>query len=127
VLVKLTLGNMNEPRGVGEKGGVLTRGEGSSVVIDYLCSQAGERNATISCFYFDFAAQNEQPPTRVLGSILKQLVFGLEEIPEEITKAYKGRKNAVGGQAPQISDILNMLQTTSARKRAFICIDALDE
>jgi len=92
-----------------------------------LCGQAGERNATISCFYFDFAAQKEQPPTRVLGSILKQLVFGLEEIPEEITKAYKGRKNAIGGQAPQISDILNMLQTTSARKRAFICIDALDE
>jgi len=36
------------------------------------------------------------------------------------------RKNA-SGQGPQMSKILKMLETTSARKRAFICIDALDE
>jgi len=63
----------------------------------------------------------------ILGSLLKQLVFGLEEIPEEISEAYQDRKNAIGGQGLQISDILNMLQITAARKRAFICIDALDE
>jgi len=106
---------------------VLTRGGCSSVVVDHLCSQARGQNATIACFYFDFASQNEQPPTRFLGSLLKQMVFGLEEIPEEISKAYEDRKHAVGGQGLQISDILNMLQTTSTRKRAFICIDALDE
>jgi len=106
---------------------VLIGGEGSSVVVDYLCSQATGQNATIACFYFDFASQNEQLPTRFLGSLLKQIVFGLEEIPKEILKAYEDRKNAVGGQGLQISDILNMLQTTSAGKRAFICIDALDE
>jgi len=97
------------------------------VVVDHLCSQARGQNATIACFYFDFASQNEQPPTRFLGSLLKQMVFGLEEIPEEISKAYEDRRNAVGGQGLQISDILSMLQTTSAGKRAFICIDALDE
>jgi len=97
------------------------------VVVDHLCSQARGQNATIACFYFDFASQNEQPPTRFLGSLLKQMVFGLEEMPEEISKAYEDRKHAVGGQGLQISDILNMLQTTSTRKRAFICIDALDE
>jgi len=106
---------------------MLTKGEGSSGVVDYLCGQAGERNTTISCFYFNFAEQKEQPQTRILGSILKQLVFGLEEIPEEISKTFKDRKNAVGGQAPQISDILNMLHATCTRKRAFICIDAVDE
>ena len=63
----------------------------------------------------------------MLGSLLKQLVFGLEEIPDEISEAYKGRKNAIGGQGPQISKILKMLETTSAKKRAFICIDAIDE
>ena len=63
----------------------------------------------------------------MLGSLLKQLVFGLEEVPEEISEAYKDRKNAIGGQGPQISKILKMLETTSARKPAFICIDALDE
>jgi len=55
------------------------------------------------------------------------MVFGLGEIPEDILKAYEDRKNAVGGQGLQICDILKMLQTTSTRKRAFICIDALDE
>ena len=110
-----------------ERRQVLTSGDASSVVIDNLCDQAKGINATVACFYFDFAAQNEQSPVSVLGSLLKQLVFGLEEIPEEISDAYKDRKNAIGGQGPQISNILKMLQTTSARRRAFICIDALDE
>jgi len=99
----------------------------SSIVIDNLCSRARGRNTTIACFYFDFASQKKQSPAGVLGSLLKQLVFGLEEIPEEISEAYRDRKNAIGGQGPQISDILKMLQISSTRKRAFICIDALDE
>jgi len=97
------------------------------VVVDHLCNQVRGQNATITCFYFDFASQNEQSPTRFLGSLLKQMVFGLEGVPEEISKAYEDRRNAVGGQGLQISDILNMLQTTSARKRSVICIDAIDE
>jgi len=117
----------NEPLRMEEKGQVLTTHDASSVVIDNLCNQARGQNATVACFYFDFAAQNEQSPTTTLSCPLKQLVFGLEEIPEEISKAYKDRKNAIGGQGPQVSNILKMLQTTSARRRAFICIDALDE
>ena len=106
---------------------MLTSRNGSSVVIDNLCNQAREQNATVACFYFDFADQNEQSPASMLGSLLKQLVFGLEEIPDEISEAYKDRRNSIGGQRPQISDILRMLQTMSTRKRAFICIDAIDE
>jgi len=97
------------------------------MVIDSLCDQARGQNATVACFYFDFAAPNKQSPANILGSLLKQLVFGLDEIPEEISEAYKDRKNAIGGQGLQISKILKMLETTSARKRTFICIDALDE
>ena len=110
-----------------EKGQSLTSRNISSVVIDSLCNQARGQNATVACFYFDFAAQNEQSLVSMLGSLLKQLIFGLEEIPEEISKAYNDRKNAIGGQGPQISDILNMLQATTSGKRVFICIDALDE
>ena len=106
---------------------MLTCPDFSSVIIDSLCSQARGNNATVACFYFDFAAQNEQSLANMLGSLVKQLVFGLDEIPEEISKAYEERKNAIGGQGPQISNILKMLQTISSRKRTFICIDALDE
>ena len=106
---------------------MLTSCDISSLVIDDLCNQARIQDATVACFYFDFAAEKEQSPVGILGSLLKQLVFGLEEIPEEVLKAYKDRKNAIGGQGLQISNILQMLQTASARKRTFICIDAIDE
>ena len=97
------------------------------MVIDNLCIQARGQNATVACFYFDFADQNEQSPASMLSSLLKQLVFGLEEIPEEILEAYEEGKKAIGGQGLQVPNILKMLQTTSSKRRMFICIDALDE
>ena len=106
---------------------MLTSHDVSSVVIDNLCNQARGQIATVACFYFDFAAQTEQSPASMLGSLLRQLVFGLEEIPEEILEAYEERKKAIGGQGPQIPNILNMLQVVFSRRRTFICIDALDE
>jgi len=112
---------------VEEKGRVLINCYVSSLVIDNLCVQARGQNAIVACFYFDSAAQNEQTPASILGCLLKQLVFGLKDIPEELSKAYEDQKNAIGGQGPQISDILEMLQLTSTRKRTFICIDAVDE
>ena len=110
-----------------EKWDVLTNGDFSSLVIDSLCDQAGGLDTTVACFYFNFATQKEQSPASMLGSLLRQLVFGLEDTPEEVLRAYKDRKNAIGGQGPRISAILKMLQTTSSKKRAFICIDGLDE
>jgi len=106
---------------------ILINNDASSLVIDNLCDQTGGDNATVACFYFDFATRKEQSPVIMLGSLLKQLVFGLEEIPEEISRAYKDRKNAIGGQGPQISTILKMLRDTCSKKRAFICIDGVDE
>jgi len=96
-------------------------------VIDRLCDWAGRQNATVACFYFDFAAQKEQPPTSVLGALLKQVVGGLEEVPVEIAKAYQDQKKVIGGRRPQLPDIVKMLQIIASRKSTFICIDALDE
>ena len=63
----------------------------------------------------------------MLGSLLIQVVGGLGEVPEEIAKAYEDQKKVIGGRAPQLPDIIKMLQTTSSGKPTFICIDALDE
>ena len=120
-------GNKPEHRGMEERGQVLTSRDVSSLVIDNLCDEAGEQNATVSCFYFDFAAQKEQSTTNILGALLKQLVCGLEETPEDISRTYRDQRSAVGGRGPLLSDIVKMLQTTSSKKRTFICIDALDE
>ena len=43
----------------------------SSLVIDTLCKQAVDEKATVACFYFDFAAQEEQSLAAILGSLLK--------------------------------------------------------
>ena len=110
-----------------EEGQVLTGHDVSSLVIDSLCNQAGGQNIAVACFYFDFAAQKEQSPTNTLGSLLKQIVSGLEEVPEEILGAYEAQKKVLGGRGPLLADIVEMLQTTSSKKRTFICIDALDE
>ena len=96
-------------------------------MIDTLCDQDGEQNATVACFYFDFAAQNDQSPTIAMGALLKQVVSGLEEIPEEISRTYQKQKKALGGRGPRLLDTVKMLQTTSSKERTFICIDALDE
>jgi len=109
------------------KGQVLTSCDVSSLVIDTLCDQAEEQNFAVACFYFDFAAQKEQSLTSVLGALLKQVVSGLSEVPEEIARAYGNQKKVIGGRGPRLSDVVRILQTTSSEKRTFICIDALDE
>ena len=63
----------------------------------------------------------------MLRTLLKQLVAGLREIPAEIVKAYEDQKNSIGGRRPRLLNTVKMLQTTSSKKRTFICIDALDE
>ena len=106
---------------------MLTSHDISSLVIDNLCNQAKGQNVAVTCFYFDFAAQKEQSPTSMLGSLLKQVVGGMEGVPVEIAEAYEDQKKVIGGRGPGLSDIVNMLQITSSEKRTFICIDALDE
>ena len=106
---------------------MLTSRGVSSLVIDNLCNQARGQNIAVACFYFDFAAQKEQSPTSMLGALLKQVVGGLGGVPVEIAEAYEDQKKVIGGRGPGLSDIVNMLQTTSPENRTFICIDALDE
>ena len=96
-------------------------------MIDNLCNQARGRNVAVACFYFDFAAQKEHSTTNTLGALLKQVVSGLEKVPEEIVREYEDQKKVIGGRGPPLPDIVKMLQTTSSEKRTFICIDAMDE
>jgi len=106
---------------------VLTGHNVSSLVVDKLCDQARGQNTAVACFYFDFAARKEQPPTSMLGSLLKQVVGGMERIPDEISQAFQEQKKVIGGRGPQLPDIVKMLETVASSLRTFICIDALDE
>ena len=99
----------------------------SSLVIDTLCKQAVDESATVGCFYFDFATQEEQSLATILGSVLKQVVGGLNEIPQPIVKAFQDRGRVIGGQRLALAEIVEFLQAISSAQRTFICIDALDE
>jgi len=124
-LARPLLGNNDEPRGIEMR--VLTSCFVSSLVIDSLCERAGGQNVAVACFYFDFAVQQEQSSTGVLGALLKQLAVGLGELPEEMAQAYEAQKSFIGGRRLQHTDTVKMLQTVTSKKRTFICIDALDE
>jgi len=106
---------------------VLTCSGTSSLVIDKLCDTAGERNVAVSCFYVDFAAREEQTPTNILGSLLKQIVGGLEKVPDEISQTFQDYKKMIGGRGLRVAEIVKMLQTVASLKPTFICVDALDE
>jgi len=106
---------------------VLTSLDTSSLVVDRLSERARGQNVAITCFYFDFAARKEQTATSILGSLLKQIVSGMEKVPEEISRAFRDQKMAVGGCGPRLADIVKMLQAITSSQPTFICIDALDE
>ena len=96
-------------------------------MVDKLCDEARERDAAVTCFYFDFAARKEQSATSMFGSLVKQMVGGMERIPEQISKTFKEQKKVIGGRAPQLVDIVKMIQAIASSQPTFICIDALDE
>ena len=99
----------------------------SSLVVDTLCKQALGENAAVACFYFDFAAQEEQSPAIILGSVLRQVVSGLSEVPERLIKAFRDREKVIDGQALALPEIVEFLQDISSSRCTSICIDALDE
>ena len=99
----------------------------SSLVVDRLSDQAKRQNIAVTCFYFDFAARKEQSATSILGSLLKQIVSGMERILEGMLRAFKNQKEAIGGCGPQLVDIVKLLQALTSSQPTFICIDALDE
>ena len=99
----------------------------SSLVVDALYKQAAEEDTAVACFYLDSAAQKEQSPAAILGSVLKQIVDGLDQVPERIAKAFRNKGKTSGGQRLALAEIVEFLQDISSSRRTFICIDALDE
>ena len=99
----------------------------SSLVVDKLCDEAVKEDTAVVCFYFDFAARNEQSPVNMLGSLLRQLVSGPGGMTEVVAQCFHEERRVIGGRGLQVAGILKMFQTVTATKRIFICVDALDE
>ena len=127
VLARHLSGNRSDSRGREEIASVLTGRDVSSLVVDRLCDQARGQNTAVTCLYFDFAARKEQSATSMLGSLLRQVVGGMETVPEEISQAFQEQKMAIGGRGPQLPDLVKMLQAITSSVPTFVCVDALDE
>ena len=106
---------------------MLTDHHVSSLVVDRLCDQRRGQNTVVTCFYLDFAARKEQSVVSILGSLLRQVVGGMEEVPEEIEQAFEEQKKSIGGRGLRLPDIVTMLQAITSSLRTFVCIDAWDE
>jgi len=69
-----------------------------------------------------------QSASAVLGSVLRQVVGALAEIPSGVQQAFERAKKQADGcglRLPQILDTL--IKFLPSLDRAFICVDALDE
>ena len=99
----------------------------SSLVVDRLCDKAKEQNIAVACFYVDFAAREEQSPTNMLGSLLKQIVGGMDRIPDEMSRTFQDHKKVIGGRGLRVPEIVKLLQDFTSLQPTFICIDAVDE
>ena len=107
---------------------LLKHGNKSSLVIDTLCDAFDGDNVVVACIYFDFHEHKEQSATSVSAALLKQLVAGVEPIPEEIKEAFDRAKRKVDGRTLRLPEIHKMLiKSVSSLRRGFICMDALDE
>ena len=106
---------------------MLTSHDVSSLVVDRLCDQRRGQNTAVTCFYLDFAARKEQSVASILGSLLRQVVGGMEKVPEEIMRAFQEQGMSIGGRGPRLPDIVKMLQTITSELHTFVCIDAWDE
>ena len=99
----------------------------SSLVVDTLCDRARGQDIAVTCFYFDFAAEKEQTLGNMLGALLKQVVGGLEKVPEEFMQEFDEQKKVIGGRNLRLDQIVKMLVAVTSLKPTFICIDAVDE
>ncbi|RPB22621.1 hypothetical protein L211DRAFT_761327, partial [Terfezia boudieri ATCC MYA-4762] len=97
----------------------------SSVVIDELYSQFHKYPSIgIACLYADYKDQNNQILVHILGIFLRQLVQ--ETVPKELIEMLVKIKRK--GKKVEMEDILALLRIRLQQlKRAFICIDAVDE
>ena len=106
---------------------LLTSFHCSSLVVDTLCDRAREHDIAVTCFYSDFAAGKDQTPGNMLGALLKQVVGGLDKIPEEVIQKFDEQKKVIGGRSLRLDQIVKMLVAVTSLKPTFICVDAMDE
>ena len=100
----------------------------SSIVIDDLHSQLNQySNIGVACLYADYKDQINQTLVHILGSFLHQfLTTSQQPIPDEVVQRLQDIRRQ--RKVVETEHILALLKIRLHQfKRAFICIDAVDE
>ena len=63
--------------------------------------------------------RKEQSVASILGSLLRQIVGGMERVPEGILRAFEEQKKVIGGRELRLLDIVKMLQTITSSLPTF--------
>ena len=101
----------------------------SSLVVDRFLRYTNDRiNPRIGVihFYFDYKYQSKQKAEDVIRSLLKQSVYELDSILEEVKSAYQQASEK--GQQPNIKALIDLFIACSRKfAQIFIFLDAYDE
>jgi Cdc6-like AAA superfamily ATPase len=99
----------------------------TSIIVENLLAKfRNDSSIGIAYLYCNFRRQQEQEPTDMLMSLLKQLIQERPSIPENIKSLYNLHKDK--RTRPSLEEVLNELHSVIASySRTFIIIDALDE
>jgi hypothetical protein len=94
------------------------------MVIDQF--RGSNTEVSIAFFYFDYQDEDQQTPTAVLSSLLKQLVGTMSDIPKSISDTYEKHQNV--GTLLSVEELEQLMQDVLKNiHQAVIIIDALDE
>lgn len=64
----------------------------------------------------------------MIGSLLRQFLMGLDEIPQAIIQAFHAARTHLGGRVLELARLVELFSAVLERfQQVFICIDALDE
>jgi len=105
----------------------LTAGNISSLVIDWLCDQVGDRDIAVGGIYYDYLAREQQSAANILGAIPKQLLER-DRISAPVRQVFGEGKKRFGRRAVRLLDFVEISSTTIASlPEVFIGIDGLNE
>jgi hypothetical protein len=99
----------------------------ASIVVDHLYTKyQNDDNIGIAYLYCNFRRKQEQKPTNLLASLLKQLTQRLPSIPESVKSLYESHNDK--RTRPSFDEISKELRSVVVNySKVFIVIDALDE
>jgi NACHT domain len=99
----------------------------TSLVVNYLYKRyESHKDIGIAYLYCNFNRRKEQTPDHLLASILKQLLEGLQPMPDSAKQLYELHNRH--RTRPTLEEVSNVLHSISKEfTRMFIIIDALDE